>query len=309
MTEISGSSEIPKNNRWDHLTHELNALRLSVGEPSFAEISRRITRQRMGETASEHAARVARSTVYDAFRTGRTRVDLPLVREIVHALGGDEAVVNKWVEACNGNPSDGTSNPLTPPPAVKQVAVLMVSCVVLNLLGRQFVDFFQFPIYLDMIGTAIAAIALGPWRGAAVGVTTNIIGTIGSGWISLPFALVNIVGALIWGYGVRRWRMGRTLPRFFALNVITAFACSLVAVPIIVIFLGDDLNLGHNVITQLVEESVNTFAVAVGFSNLLTSLGDKLISGFVALVVISSLPLNIRATIPLIFADHPDSRM
>lgn len=103
--------------------------------------------------------------------------------------------------------------------------------------------------------------------------------------------------------------MGRTLPRFFALNVITAFACSLVAVPIIVIFLGDDLNLGHNVITQLVEESVNTFAVAVGFSNLLTSLGDKLISGFVALVVISSLPLNIRATIPLIFADHPDSRM
>lgn len=38
---------------------------------------------------SPHAARVARSTVYDCFRTGRVRVNLALVREIATALGAE----------------------------------------------------------------------------------------------------------------------------------------------------------------------------------------------------------------------------
>src|SRR5690606_987196 len=100
------------------------------------------------------------------------------------------------------------------PASVRSVLLLMAGCVAINFVGREFVDLLHLPLYLDMVGTAIAAMALGPWRGAAVGATTNLVGVIGSGWVSLPFMLVNVVGALAWGYGVRRWDLGRTLLRF-----------------------------------------------------------------------------------------------
>lgn len=287
---------------WDRLVAELQAQRERVGNPSYAEIAERIQQDRIGRGAPDYAARVARSTVYDAFRVGRRRVNVALVKEIGHALGAAPEDVQRWIDDRRGPQTPVVNAAPEPTPDLKHVLLLMGACLALNMVGREFVDFFQFPVYLDMVGTAVAALALGPWRGAAVGATTNIVGVIGSGWISLPFALVNVVGALVWGYGVRRWNMGRTLPRFFALNVINALACSLVAVPIIVIFLGDQLRVGHDVITQLVGETIDTLVVAVGFSNILTSTADKLLSGFVALVVITALPAAFHQHLRLVRA-------
>lgn len=303
---------------WDPLIAHLHELRAAAGTPSYQEIARRVSAQRIADGQDEHAARIAKSSVHDTFRFGRVRINEALVREIVRALDGDPTQVRSWVAACQERPADPpaavaepaplperpSTEPLPAGPSARQQVLLIVACLALNLAGREFVDFFRLPFYLDMVGTAIAAIALGPWRGAAVGGLTNVVGIIGSGWISLPFALVNITGALLWGYGVRRWGMGRSLPRFFALNVATAVACSVVAVPIIVTFLGEELRVGRDVITELASESIDTFILAISFSNLLTSTGDKLVSGFVALVVVSALPAALRAGARLTFLDQ-----
>lgn len=289
--KIVGQSQ---GGRWDALVDELQSLRRAAGDPSYAEIARRISAQRAADGSNEHAARVAKSTVHNAFAYGRTRINVALLKEIVRALDADSALVDAWV-----NPPEPVV--VHPDPSWKLIAAVMLGCVAVNLVGREFVDFFQLPFYLDMVGTAIAAIALGPWRGAAVGVTTNLLGVVGSGWISLPFALVNVVGALVWGYGVHRFGMGKTLLRFFVLSVATALACSITAVPIIVAFLGHELRIGHDAITQVIGESVDTFVLAVSFANLLTSTGDKLVSGFIALVVVSALPLALRSRSPLVF--------
>lgn len=297
--------------RWDPLINELHKLREACGTPSYETLTRKLIEQRLGDGQDEHSARIAKSSVHDAFRFGRSRINEALVVELVRVMDGDPSAVRTWVAAC----SQTSSSAWSPPPSVtpetqsvpvsavtiKQQLVLAFACIALNLIGREFVDFFHLPVFLDMTGTAVAAIALGPWRGAAVGGLTNIVGVIGSGWISVPFALVNIVGALIWGYGVRRWGMGRTLPRFFTLNVSVAFACSVVAVPVILAFLGPDLRIGHDAITVAVSESIDGFAAAVTFANIISSLGDKLVSGFVALVAVSSLPLAFRARSQLIF--------
>lgn len=298
--EAAGSSQ---QGRWDSVITELHLLREAAGTPSYEMLTRRLIQQRIAEGQDEHAARIAKSSVHDVFRLGRSRINESLLKELVRVMGGASADVDVWVAVCTPQrPTSWTppavsepivSGPTAPARPTDQL-LLAVACVVLNLIGREFVDFFRLPVYLDMTGTAIAAIALGPWRGAAVGASTNIIGIIGSGWISLPFALVNITGALLWGYGVRRWGMGRTLLRFFTLNLLTALACSLVAVPIIITFLDRELRVGRDVITQLISESIDTFLVAVGFSNLLTSMGDKLVSGFLALVVVSALPMAFR---------------
>jgi energy-coupling factor transport system substrate-specific component len=312
MAQESSQTRTP--GRWDPLIGELHALRRRAGEPSFAELTRRIIEQRIERGQDEHAARIAKSSVHDAFRLGRSRINEALVRELVVVMDGDDEIVDQWLSRCEpsarpGAPArpdpDDEQAAVPPAPSVRQVLLLAIGCILLNLAGRVFVDFLHLPIYLDMVGTAIAAIALGPWRGAAVGATTNVVGVIGSGWVSLPFVLVNVVGALAWGYGVRRGGMGRTLPRFFLLNIATAVACSVVAVPILLALYGQDFRDGHDVITELVQESIGWFPLAASISNLMTSLADKLISGFVALVAVSALPLVMRQGFDLVVATDP----
>lgn len=174
----------------------------------------------------------------------------------------------------------------------------MLGSLGLTMLGREAVNFLELPIYLDMVGTAVAAVFLGPWRGAAVGLSTNLLGSLTAGAVSLPFAIVNVVGALIWGYGVHRWGMGRTLARFFSLSALVAVACSLLAVPIL--FLLFDGTIGHSQddLTKNMMALTHRFVVAVGLGNLMTSMADKLISGFTALVAASMLGVQL-ATEPL----------
>ena len=45
-------------------------------------------------------------------------------------------------------------------------------------------------------------------------------GSLINGPIGIPFALANVAGALIWGYGIRSWGMGRNNGTFFILNIL-----------------------------------------------------------------------------------------
>ncbi|MEW5820962.1 MAG: ATP-binding protein, partial [Cyanobacteriota bacterium] len=74
-------------------------------------------------------------------------------------------------------------------------------CVAINLIGGVDISSRKL-LYLDMLGTALAGIALGPWWGASVGLVTNLLL-----YFMLPaspslfiFALVNVFGGLYWGY-------------------------------------------------------------------------------------------------------------
>lgn len=303
---------------WDGLAHELQAVRHRAGDPSYAEIARRVTEQRMAAGDSLHAARVARTTVFDCFRTGRARVNLAFAREIALVLGADDAQVDDWIAHSRAGPvpelpeapefSGAPDPPPTEPPAetsaawpaprVGQVVLLLTLGLGANLLGRVLVGFLGLPIFLDMLGTAVVAIVLGPWLGALVGGATNAVGVLASGLVSLPFALVNICGALVWGYGVRRLGLGRTLPRFLLLNVLVAVACTLTAVPIL-LSVGGSTGHGSDGVLSTVMALTRSLPAAVGVSNIMVSLADKLICGFVALVVISALPQTLRGRLHL----------
>lgn len=297
----------------EQFSEQLGLLRLAQGRPSYAEIASRIAGRRLFLGCTPERARIARSTVYDAFRPGRKRLDVALVREILIALDLDDASVEAWAQtARHATPGlvldvatrrehlvDGGLTPervtlglapsgMTPRPrSGRRIAMLLLACLLLNLFGREMVVVLGLPLYLDMAGTAVAAIMVGPWWGALVGLGTNSAGAALSGISSLPFALVNVAGALVWGYGVRRWGMGRTIPRFFSLNIIAAFVCSCAATPILVLYHGEIIHGSDSVIGNLVAilhvVTVGTFA-----GNLLISMVDKTISGVVALIVMES---------------------
>ncbi len=317
----------------DDFVAQLAQLRIRAGSPSYAEIANRIARRREVSGDPAERARVARSTVYDAFRPGRRRLDVRLLTEILWALGLDDASVDLWVEAAQraaahphpspvapratapdpvpgaaaasgretdeggptpaSDPVPSTSTQAPVPPclplqrAARGVALFLIACVAANLLGRVLVDTLALPLFLDMTGTAIAAIALGPWWGALVGVATNLLGALTSGVVSLPFALVNVTGALVWGYGVHRYRMGRSLPTFFSLNLITALACSLVATPIILLYTGVITHSSKDTADH-VAQVLHAVVVGTFLGNLFLSTFDKLLAGFIALVVLEA---------------------
>jgi energy-coupling factor transport system substrate-specific component len=305
---------------WDPLIVWLGDVRVAADDVSYGELARRVSERRREAGATPEAARVARSSVYDLFRPGRSRLNLELVREVAAVLGVPPGEVEDRIASSrNGSapvlepPTPQSTPQPTPDPTAEPVAqrapglrlvlAVAVACVAANVLGRGLVYALQLPLHLDMVGTAVAALVIGPWVGAMVGASTNAVGVLISGWTSLPFALVNIAGALVWGYGARAG-LGRTLPRFAGLNVLVALVCTLVAVPILVLLFGGSVGNGQETIAATLSEMGNSLVVAVTGANILVSLSDKLISGFLALVVVASLPLWWQARVPLPFVGH-----
>ena len=291
MQDSDAPVRVTGSSTWDPLAEALRDLRTQRGDPSYAEIARLVSLRRGGSSAT----RVARTTVYDAFRTGRTRVNLELVREIAAVLGADDAQVDHWVARCRRQADPPPEPAPAPGPTRRQAVALMVVGVLVNPLGRFFIEAFHLPIFLDMVGTAIVAIALGPWRGAAVGAASNLIGVASSGPASLAFMVVNVAGALVWGYGVRRpFDLGRTHLRFLGLNLLVALTCTLLAVPLLLLVFGGTTGHAEDLIARTFLELTGAHWLAVSASNLVVSVGDKLMCGFIALTVLAAAPACFR---------------
>lgn len=327
MSEEQVSVARRESSRWDPLAERLRDLRARAGEPSYTVLAQQVMDRRIAAGMPAHSARIARTTVYDCFKTGRVRVNLGLVREIAAVLGAEDGEVDEWVARCREGAPEPAAQPtreespsLPPrpqeegppaaPPTRRLLVLLVVGSVGLNLAGRGFEELLHLPVYLDMSGTAIAAMALGPWWGALVGALTNLAGVAVRGPASLPFGLVNVAGALIWGYGIRRFGCGRTLPRFLALSLLVAVVCTAIAVPILLLLFSGSTNHGQDAVGATILQLTGSKALAVTTSNLVVSVGDKMLSGFLALVALAALPLSLRtrASIQVLTpAERPDA--
>lgn len=179
------------------------------------------------------------------------------------------------------------------------VVTLVPVAAALNIVGGTINNALKLPTFLDMIGTAVAAIVLGPWWGALVGVITNVGGSFINGPIGVPFALANVAGALIWGYGVRSWGLGGSTIKFFGLNVLVALVVSAVAAPIVIFVFGGATGHSSDAITAAFAQAGQDLITAVFASNIIVSLADKIIAGFVALSIIAALPEALTSDLTL----------
>ena len=186
-----------------------------------------------------------------------------------------------------------------PQPASSRIPLAYVVALVpvaaaLNVVGGTINTALNLPTFLDMIGTAVVAIALGPWWGALVGVMGNLgAGLVLGRVVDIPFALANVAGALVWGYGVRSLGMGATVTRFFILNIIVALVTSAVAAPIVVFMFGGSTGHSSDALTAAFVQAGRDVLAAAFASSVIVSLADKIISGFVALAIIDALPADL----------------
>ena len=320
MLEPSGrSAETPtatSAETLDDLAADLQRLRASAGHVAYGEIAARIAGRREAEGMSAAAAQVGRSSVYDVFRAGRTRTNPNLVAEIVRALGEDDDAADEWRVRCL-RARDAQTPTLARKSRVRReslalepstvraamVVLLLLSCVGLNVFGNSAAGRIPVTLYLDMIGTAIAAMVLGPWYGVAVGAATSSLAAISNVPGSIAFILVEVVGALVWGYGVRAWRLGRSPLRLVLLNAIAGLTCTIMAVPVIVVVFDGVTDHPADALTKAFEAFGNGQWTAVFSSNILTSLADKQLSGVIAVVVFAF--ISSRVGLQYFTADPP----
>jgi energy-coupling factor transport system substrate-specific component len=171
------------------------------------------------------------------------------------------------------------------------VAIIPVAAA-LNIVGGYIAKTLQLPIFLDMIGTMVTAVVLGPWWGALVGAVTNIVGSFISGPIGLPFAVVNVAGGLVWGYAHRAGWMKNT-GGFFATQLLVALVSSMFAVPIYIFIFGGATGHFSDLMTAAFVGMGANLITSVFSSNILVSLADKIIAGYVGLAIIDALPENL----------------
>lgn len=293
---------------FDQIAEDLRQLRLDAGEVSYAEIVRRIAKHREASGMAPAVTRPARTTIYDAFRMGRSRINAELVREIALALGADKEEAARWERRCLVARRDSerarfvepvaprSSEQPTTAPSEPRVAwrkshivfahvLLAVACLGINIAGYCAVEFFGLSLYMDTIGTGLAAIALGPWCGVAVGVSTNLLGYTIHGSMAFPFAVQSAAFALVWGYGARRFHMTRTLNSYFRLNVYVGLSHLFIAIPILLLMFGGGTGHASDAISQQLSASGAPLSVAVYVVQTGLAIADALLAGFIIVML------------------------
>ena len=183
------------------------------------------------------------------------------------------------------------------------VIALVPVASVLNVNGGTVASALKLPIFLDMIGTAVVAMTIGPWWGALVGVITNVTSGFITGPVSIPFAACNVVGALIWGYGTK-WGWANDKLKFFGLSVASAVGVSLMAAPIVIFVFGGATGHASDVLTAGLLAAGGDMWTSVFSSNIIVSSADKILSSFLALAIIGALPTNLQVTGPIMKAEN-----
>jgi hypothetical protein len=172
-----------------------------------------------------------------------------------------------------------------------QAAMIVALCAALDVFGGFAAKTLAIPIvYLDTVGTFVAAVVLGPWWGAAAGATYNVVASLTFDPGTWPFAAVSVVVALLWGYGIRALGLGRSAWSFLGLGIVVAVVSAVSASPIVLWLYGGATGSASDTITFLFELVGLDQGLSVFVSNLVSNSADKLIAGSVGLALVQALP-------------------
>jgi energy-coupling factor transport system substrate-specific component len=189
------------------------------------------------------------------------------------------------------------------------VVVLVPAMAALNIVAGTIVAALKLPVFLDMTGTMVASVALGPWWGALTAMITNTAGSLTMGPTEIPFALCNVVGALVWGYGIRTFGMGRSFPRLLILAVVVGVLTQIMAAPIITFLFGGATGNSTDVLVAMFAAAGQSLFVASFLGGIASSIADKIISTFVGLAILRALPPGYTASVDLPEGDQTKTAM
>ena len=173
----------------------------------------------------------------------------------------------------------------------------MAICIAVNIGLGQVVSTLKLPIFLDSIGTLLAALLMGPWVGMATGLFTNLIWGLFTGPVAAAFAPVAMVIGLVAGL-LNRYGMFRSLPRVILSGVVVTICLTLVATPIRTYLFGGVTGTGTDFFVAWLNAVGQKLLESVAWAVVGTNLIDKVVSCVVAWALVKQLPQRIRTQFP-----------
>lgn len=164
----------------------------------------------------------------------------------------------------------------------------------INWAGGFLAQSLRLPLWLDTIGTMIAAVLAGPWVGLVAGGTTNLVKNLTFDPIGAVYGIVNAAIGLIVGY---MYKFGKYTEKsnwleVLGVGLLLAFVATIISAPITVYFFGGVTGAGADLITAMILGTGETTGLltAVFGSELVTDVLDKVLSVFIVFAVMKKIP-------------------
>jgi len=178
------------------------------------------------------------------------------------------------------------------PRPLRTVAVVLIPVAIgINYAGKLTAAALRLPLWLDAIGTVLAAILAGPWVGALSGLLTNVLYGITADPVSFYYGIVNLLIGLVAGLLARLGFFRRTFLAAAAAGLLIALVAALSSTPINVsLYGGQTGNLwADGLFASLLARKV-WLPLASFVGELATDLPDKVAVAVVAFAIVRGLP-------------------
>lgn len=168
------------------------------------------------------------------------------------------------------------------------VILLIPVAIAINIVGGQMTSMLKIPVDLDMIGVLLVGALAGPIPAALTGVLTNLInGIMDPSW--LPYAFCSFFIGISSGL-LSKYNMMNKIWKLVVSGVIIALVATVTATPITVFFFGGATGGGASMIAAGLMATGRQILEAVLSVYIVTETIGKLISIFVAYVIIKVIP-------------------
>ncbi|MBR6316028.1 MAG: HD domain-containing protein [Lachnospiraceae bacterium] len=115
------------------------------------------------------------------------------------------------------------------------VSLVVIICLLINVGGRFLEELLELPVWLDSFGTVLAAYTFGPFCGAVVGASANVISGIFTNPVSYIYAITSIAIGIVTGLLARKGWM-RDLFGALTCSVVVTMVSVVVSTPLNLIF-------------------------------------------------------------------------
>ena len=149
-------------------------------------------------------------------------------------------------------------------------------CLFLNWAGDRIVSGLNWPVWIDSVGTVLAAWVMGPWCGAVVGATSNLLIHV---LYRIPwyYALISALIAVVVGYASRKKKL-ETLLDAITVGVVLAVAVALASYPInLILKNGDTGNSWSNAVIAFLGEAGIPVWISLLIGELYVEIPDKVL--------------------------------
>lgn len=170
-----------------------------------------------------------------------------------------------------------------------KIMMFCAVCIVINIVFGTLVGMLKIPlIYMDTMGTILAAALYGPIWGGVVGLLTNVIIGITTNPADIPFALVNMTIGIVVGLISKKFGFG--FKTALLTGLLLAVVAPLIGTPIAVWLYGGLTGGSTDFLVAWLLASGQSIFTSAFIPRITGNLIDKVASCLVAYVIITRLP-------------------